>query len=172
MNHLDGVDLVYFAQAVDVVPKLIRIGTARSLPQRWRTLCAENASRLALLGVQVDDDATRLERRLHRRFDSWRHHDEWFEPADELLRYIAASTVAAERAKLPATSFGSVDDILDAALPCLLTIEEIAERMNVAPMTIRRHVKRRNLPHVRVGGQIRFDLGELIRDAHLHFGLR
>jgi len=169
MKYLDDVDLVYFVQAVEVPSRLIRIGMTRHFTQRLSTLCAENGSQLIVLGVQLAADAVQLERRLHKTFDACRHHGEWFHPTGAILQHIADEATAPEKAHADFVKFNDidVDTLLDARLPRLLTIEEMARELRVTPMTVRRHVKGRNLPCVRVGGQLRFDMSDLIRDAHV-----
>jgi excisionase family DNA binding protein len=41
-----------------------------------------------------------------------------------------------------------------------LTIEEAAKRLNISERTFRRHVKP-NIPYVRIGGSIRYDVADL-----------
>ena len=45
----------------------------------------------------------------------------------------------------------------------LLTIQQVAAYLNISHSTVRRLVARRQMPCVRVGGQLRFSAGELQR---------
>jgi excisionase family DNA binding protein len=44
-----------------------------------------------------------------------------------------------------------------------MTVEQVASFLNVSPKTVRRLVAKRELPCLRVGGQLRFSAGELQR---------
>ena len=44
----------------------------------------------------------------------------------------------------------------------LATPNQLARKLNISRVTVRRLVRRGKLPHVRVGGQVRFDLDEVM----------
>jgi excisionase family DNA binding protein len=46
-------------------------------------------------------------------------------------------------------------------LETLLTVEQVAELLAFKPSTIRAYCEQRKLPHVRIGGQLRFRPSEL-----------
>lgn len=77
---------VYFIQATN--NRLIKIGTTCSLAERLKTLTREAGSELRVLGVVEGSHPE--ERALHRHFSHLRVIQEWFEPADEILKFIAS----------------------------------------------------------------------------------
>lgn len=79
---------VYFIRSGDYGP--VKIGTARNVDSRLRTLQTGNPERLALIGTEPGD-GTR-ERELHARFASARITGEWFSPTADLLAYISGVT--------------------------------------------------------------------------------
>ena len=50
--------------------------------------------------------------------------------------------------------------------PAVLTVTEVAEILNVTPATVRRHIKKNDLPHIKVGRLVRIPKDSLI--AYLH----
>jgi len=45
----------------------------------------------------------------------------------------------------------------------LLTPRELATRLKVSPVTVRRMLKAKKLPFIQVGSRVRFNLGEVIQ---------
>ncbi len=170
-KHLDGVRLVYFVEAQGLPQKVVKIGYTEGFQLRFSSLVNQNAGRLCVLGVQPNADAERLEKELHERFAAHRDHSEWFRLVKEILAYIDAHALAPEkvpRASLP-PSATDVDKILaEANLPPLMTVAQLAKFWKVSPVTIRRYVKRHQIPFVRVGGQLRFDTLEFTYAGYKH----
>jgi hypothetical protein len=77
---------VYFVRAGPDGP--VKIGLARDVARRLKTLQTASPVPLLLLGV-VPGDA-KVERQLHRRFAGSRLRGEWFTPSPELLAHIDA----------------------------------------------------------------------------------
>lgn len=50
--------------------------------------------------------------------------------------------------------------------PAVLTVTEVAEILNVTPATVRRHIKKNDLPHIRVGRLVRIPKDSLISYLH------
>jgi hypothetical protein len=76
---------VYFVQAA--ASDLIKIGYTGDWPTRRAALASANGDTLTTLAV-VRPGSRRLEKQLHTRFATLRHHGEWFSPRPELLAYI------------------------------------------------------------------------------------
>jgi hypothetical protein len=79
---------IYFIRSGNDGP--IKIGRARDVARRVRTLQTASAAPLVLLGVIPGDG--KVERRLHRRFAANRIRGEWFRATPELLAHIDALT--------------------------------------------------------------------------------
>jgi hypothetical protein len=77
--------VIYFIQRDDDGP--IKIGTTRFMRDRLASLRVGSPQPLTLLGVMPGDLG--MERHIHGRFSHLRLKGEWFEPAPELLRFIA-----------------------------------------------------------------------------------
>lgn len=76
---------VYFIQAGDDGP--IKIGKAKDVAVRLRALQTGSVVSLSLLHAIPPGGPT--ERAMHRRFERHRGRGEWFDPAPELLEFIA-----------------------------------------------------------------------------------
>lgn len=50
--------------------------------------------------------------------------------------------------------------------PAVLTVTEVAEILNVTPATVRRHIKKNDLPHIKVGRLVRIPKDSLIGYLH------
>ena len=78
---------VYFVQGVET--KRIKIGVSSNVPNRVAQLVSSEP--LELLGV-IKGGGVKLEGKLHKKFAELRVHKEWFEPGQELVKYIENST--------------------------------------------------------------------------------
>ena len=50
--------------------------------------------------------------------------------------------------------------------PAALSISDVAEILNVTPATVRRHIKKNDLPHIKVGRLVRIPKDSLIDLLH------
>jgi hypothetical protein len=85
----DRAQEIYFVQADKL--RLIKIGSADHADRRLLNLQCGSPDRLTLMGIIMSPLSDRLEERLHSQFFEHRLHGEWFEPAPELLAFIAAN---------------------------------------------------------------------------------
>ena len=81
--------MVYFVQDIDGGP--IKIGKAVKLSLRLPTLEVASGRRLKVLGVM--DGQYETETKCHRMFNHLRVAGEWFNPGDDLLRFIKENAV-------------------------------------------------------------------------------
>ena len=158
---------IYFIEAP--AEKLIKIGRTCSLRQRFTDLCASNAGRLVLLGLQPCtslEDSILLERQLHQRFASSCAHDKWFHSNKDVLDYIKNSAAPPESLiSAPPAPLSQPPTLQPVAVMLeqysppvpLLNIKQLAERWKVSTATIRRQVHNGRLTCIQVGNQIRFD---------------
>ena len=77
---------VYFIKAAEL--ELIKIGVSDNPRERLKQLQGVIPDKLALLGVQVCDRGGRLEKELHKRFETAWKVGEWFHVTPELEAYI------------------------------------------------------------------------------------
>lgn len=154
--------VVYFVEAVGL--GLIKIGATRDLAQRFATLTSENAGSVRLVGVVYHRDPAAYADQLRRRFAAMRDHGDWFRPWAPLRAFVDVvapsvpdaprppSPAAAAPAAFAAFAFEAPQPLLDAAA--------LAAHLRVSIVTVRRLVRARQLPCVRVGRQLRFDVRE------------
>jgi excisionase family DNA binding protein len=84
---------------------------------------------------------------------------------DELRQALETRRSAQERAKVGDLGSQPDDDRMQSVLaPTLLTVRQVAARLNVHPGTVRRWVRSGRLPAVKVGRVVRFDQ-EQVRKA-------
>ena len=50
--------------------------------------------------------------------------------------------------------------------PAVLSISDVAEILNITPATVRRHIKKNDLPHIKVGRLVRIPKDSLIGYLH------
>ena len=74
---------VYFIQGT--ITMRIKIGISHDVNRRLKDL--ESSERLVLLGV-IRQGGREVEKAAHKRFEKYRFHKEWFNPAPELLEYV------------------------------------------------------------------------------------
>lgn len=77
---------VYFVQCTN--GGAIKIGVASDLARRLRDLQAMNPYDLVIIGA-IPGGGYKLERQLHKKFEKFHIHHEWFQPDEELLQFIA-----------------------------------------------------------------------------------
>ena len=156
--------VVYFVEAVGL--GLIKIGATRDLAQRFATLTSENAGPVRLVGAVHHRDPVAYADQLRRRFAAMCDHGDWFRPWAPLRAFVdavAPSVLDAPRPLAPAAvapaavapaafTFDTPQPLLDAAA--------LAAHLQISIVTVRRLVRARQLPCVRVGRQLRFDVCE------------
>lgn len=86
-----GYSNVYFVQDE---AGMVKIGYAKNVTTRYANLQAANASELKMLCWAPGDSVA--EERLHSAFAAHRRNGEWFEPAPDLMAYIAELKVAVD----------------------------------------------------------------------------
>ncbi len=80
--------LIYFIQGEKT--KLIKIGKANvSIESRLNRIQALSPDKLNFIGGTFEPEY--LEVRLHRKFESYRMHGEWFQPNKDLIEFINSS---------------------------------------------------------------------------------
>lgn len=110
---------VYFVQSEET--GAIKIGQTTNIASRVATLQTANAGKLRLLATCFGGDGE--EQRLHRAYRHLRTNGEWFQPAPELLAYIAEIAIAHRQTKQPDGLKGLVNrlralaDQIEASLP-------------------------------------------------------
>lgn len=80
---------VYFIQGR--ITKVIKIGITSNIYQRLSSFKCDSADEVDVLAcIPLDSplQSTAIERYLHKRFDQFRHHGEWYSPVPELCDYI------------------------------------------------------------------------------------
>lgn len=78
---------------------MVKIGYALNVTSRYANLRAANASRLKMLVWAPGDSVA--EERLHGAFARHRKRGEWFEPAPDLMAYIAELRAAVDWREFP-----------------------------------------------------------------------
>lgn len=136
--------IFYFAEA-DVAEKLIKIGATDNVVVAMGRLTRNCPCRVRLLGQL--DSLLPLEQ-----FEADRSHGDWFRPSEKLLAFIAKRCTKPEEGRP-----GLLDEDLVTLEP-LLDIVQVARRLGKSVVTVRRHVREHNIPYVRIGRQLRFDL--------------
>jgi excisionase family DNA binding protein len=148
--------VVYFVEAEEL--GLVRFGATRDLPQRLATLTTENAARVRLVAALAHRDAPGYVAKLRRRFAAMHDHGDWFRPRAPLRAFLAELPPVAG-ADVCAPPVVEDQDVFSFDVPApLLDVAALATYLQVSAVTVRRLVRARQLPCVRVGRQLRFDI--------------
>ena len=73
----------------------IKIGVAANVEARLKSLQTGNPNPLLILGII--EGGHKVEQALHKKFEKFRHHGEWFNPTEEIITYIAENTADPEK---------------------------------------------------------------------------
>jgi hypothetical protein len=76
---------------------LIKIGITTDAFKRMNSLQGMCPTKIAVVGfieMQTRVETSILESHLHNRFHEYRHHREWFNPSDEILKYIQKNAIS------------------------------------------------------------------------------
>ena len=88
-KYLKSLHFIYFVQ--DTVLKYIKIGYTNNIKRRIKDLQVGNPHKLELI-AQINGGKNK-EERLHKKFDKYNIRNEWFEPNEEILKYISEINV-------------------------------------------------------------------------------
>ena len=95
-NRQNRAGFVYFVQEEEL--RRIKIGFTTSHPlARIKTLRNASSQALNFIGFQLGDEKT--EAKLHLRFKHLHRRAEWFDPGEDLLKYIDALSYATDLEK-------------------------------------------------------------------------
>jgi excisionase family DNA binding protein len=152
----NGQGFVLFAQ-VETADRgtLVKIEGTRQLAARLRALDADNPLDVYLVGLIPTETPTITAGELHQRLASSRFRGEWFVPSPDVTSVIYSIAQVALHAVLQRFQPTSDDG-------AMLTVEDLAEQLGVSVPTVRRMVARGQVPHVRVGRQIRFRAEDVV----------
>ena len=79
----ESFNYVYFIKSEN---NLVKIGKTCDINDRFHNLKNASPCKLYLLGYQRGSG--KKEKELHKRFEKYHHHGEWFELSEEILKYI------------------------------------------------------------------------------------
>jgi excisionase family DNA binding protein len=127
------------------------------IAQRLTAIADDNGYPTFIIGLLPVEDHDLAAKSLHEQFAIAHLHGTWFEPTIELLSFIQETSQAALQQLM-----GGVDttDEPEGAVD----IEGIAQVLGVSTRTIKRLVADRQIPHYKVGRQLRFIVSE-VREA-------
>lgn len=75
--------------------KLVKIGYSEDIPKRLQTLKSSSPDKLTLLGY-LQGAGTQAELKLHKKFEKWRVHHEWFQADPSILDYFSTNNLFSE----------------------------------------------------------------------------
>ena len=151
--------MIYFVQGGS--QSLVKIGTSVAKSLKLRLTNIQGCSPEPLRLIAVIDGDRRDERALHRRFEHYRQHGEWFSPGDDLMNYISTLENAIDISEVPYP------------IPCIWrggrtqlitkqqademvylrnngsTLEEVALKLKVSKTSVANHTRDR-IPSIRV----------------------
>jgi excisionase family DNA binding protein len=123
---------VYILQAAN---GLVKIGQSIHVNKRVSLIRSGSPLPVALLHVVETDQAGDLERALHARFASRRHHGEWFALTPDDILEIRTYPVPSPRAATDG-----------------LTVKQVAERLQIGEVTVLRWLRSGKLAGIKLGG--------------------
>lgn len=126
----------------------------KQLASRFSTLARECPYEIYLIGMIPTTDPG-----VHSSAIAEQHpivHDGWFEATADLIAFIAAQGQPALISLVEKVHPGAFDQ------EQLVDIEQLAQMLDVAPITIRRMIERRAIPYYRVGRAYKFKPSEVL----------
>lgn len=147
---------------IGVGPVKIEGVRGKHIGERLAQLAADNAFDTMLIGlIPTTNSPHDHANAIAQQYASAHLHDGWFTPDPGLLAFI-------QHAGLPA-----IQELLAQTHPAALAeepvgIDELAEMLGVAPITIRRMVKAEQIPYLRVGLALRFVPRDVIATLRVH----
>ena len=78
---------------------------------------------------------------------------------------VTGSSPAGNIVKKKKKEVNKMDELLK-KYPVALSISDVAEILNVTPATVRRHIKKNDLPHIKIGRLVRIPKDSLIDCLH------
>jgi len=153
---------------------VIKAGASTQLHDCYCALQLANPAPLEIIGViRHADNVTAQEHVavLQQRFRRWRIHGDWYRPAQAIFNYVMKNaepvlldTRPVRRRDARAPDVDAVADESSAELPLgLAKPNEVAERLGISIVTVRRWTRSGLLPHYQIGRAIiRYDLAEVI----------
>jgi len=150
---LGGRAWVLFSRVQAPTGMLIKIEATRALAARVRDLDEDSPFEVGVIGLMETRDPLEAARAIQREHQSVRVKGAWFQPSTPLLVFIEKAAQADLRALV---------EHMGPTPPGTITVEELAQHLRCSVPTIYRHVQNGQLPHFRVGRQIRFVLSEVV----------
>lgn len=149
---------VYFIESriTNDLPGYIRIATAKNFAWYTSQLTEYNPHLVILLGYVETPDPDKLEKELRLRFAGSHHRGAWYRPTLDLYKYIR------ETAKQPSPTAGTVASSPAPAPQELLSVEELAQYLNVSVPSVRRWIQNGKIPVIRQGRLLRFYLPDVL----------
>ena len=131
----------------------IKIEATKTLAARMRALENDSPFDTSLMGLIETTQPAEAARAIQNEYQAARLRGEWFQPVPQLLTFIDRGAQ---------TDLKNLVSHLRPATDGTVSVEELAEHLGVSVPTIYRRVRDRQLPHYRVGRQIRFVLAEVL----------
>lgn len=149
--HVRKLSCVLFVQ--ERASSMIKIEGTKSPAERLLAISDDNSAETFLIGLIHVDDPSRVESDLGVRFA--RARGRWFHATPELVGFIQNNAQLA------------LHQLLEGLRPHshpsgTITIEEIAEHLDVSVSTVRRMVKAGKVPYLRAGNQLRFLAADVV----------
>ena len=143
---------VMFLQAIPpsgVGPIKIEGVSGKHLVQRLNMIGRENAFEVQLVGLLPSVDPLPHANEIAGDFEQAHLHDGWFEPSTYLVMYIQHTAQVPLQQLLAQMHPGSLSDDP-------VSIDEIAQILDVSVVTVRRMIKAEQIPYLKLGRIYRF----------------
>ncbi len=128
--------------------KIEGLKSAQLVP-RLRAIAADNAFDMFLIGLLPTDQPLEAVGALYEQFAADHLHDLWFQPAPPILAFIEENATAALTQLLAQTHPGGLSEQA-------VSIEVMAQMLDVSVVTVRRMIKAEQIPYLRWGKTLRF----------------
>ena len=135
----------------------IQIAATRNFLSQVAVLVESNPFPMYLHGYIPTGDSEKLAKEIRELMGAYQLRGTWFRPQQELIEFIGKNARRPTAVGLP-TGGGNVDSKEEQ----LLTVEQIAEKLQVSEPTIRRLVASGKIPHIRQGRLLRFQMSAVL----------
>lgn len=155
MTRGPGVVSFVDCRIVAELPGMIRIAATRNFPLYASQLVESNPFPIYLAGYLSTSEPERTEKEIREKFAGSHSRGAWYRPTCDLLDFISKQTLKAT-APPPIPSSVSSNPVE------LLSVDEVAEQLQMSAPTVRRWINDGKIPVIRQGRLLRFYMPDVL----------
>ena len=133
----------------------IYIASTRNFPTHVSTLVDHNPFPLYLHGYIPSATPENLAKTIQHQWAKYQYRGHWYRPHDDLIGFIRSSARRPPTVPLPNSALAPAETEL-------LNVKELSDRLQISVPTLRRLVASDQIPHIKKGRILRFNLAQVL----------